>query len=135
MRGFAITTDAAVAISFLLFAIVIISSQSYQIRAPGGTYLKQLSMDVMTVMEKSGSIGPAIAGNTSAAQEILEATPKLACMEITVFDDHGDAAAAVVKSDCNETLDVDVQTAVRPFYYDGASYAVRSVSWFRKEAG
>jgi hypothetical protein len=135
MRGFAITLDAVVAISFFLFAMFIIMSQTYQPRAPGGVYLKQLTLDILTVLEKTGRIGQAIDGNTSSIQEIVEATPKLACMRISVTNITGDIVAGSVKEDCTETAGLDVQTAARPVVYQGNQYVVKSESWFRKEPG
>ncbi len=133
MRGFAITLDAAVAISFFLFAIMIIASQSYQPRAPGAVYLKQLTMDTLTVLEKTGRIGQAIDGNTSSIQELMEATPKLACMDISIANITGDVVATAVKGDCAETAGLDVQTTARPVLYQGSRYVIKSASWFRKE--
>ncbi|NYZ74539.1 hypothetical protein H0O00_05325 [Candidatus Micrarchaeota archaeon] len=133
MRGFAITTDAVVAISFFLFAIMIISSQSYQPRAPGGIYLKQLTLDAMTVLEKTGRINQAIAGNNSAIQDIIEATPNLACMDISIMNASGDVVATAVKTDCTENAGLDMQTSARPVLCDGITYVVKSESWFRKE--
>ena len=135
MRGFAITLDAVVAISFFLFAMIIIMSQIYQPRAPGGVYLKQLTLDTLTVLEKTGRIGQAIDGNTSSIQEIVEATPKLACMSVSIINITGDVVAGTVKGDCTETIGLDVQTTARPVLYQGNRYVVKSESWFRKEPG
>jgi hypothetical protein len=133
MKGFAITLDAAVAISFFFFAIIIIMSQTYQPRAPGGVYLKQLTMDTLTVLEKTGGIGQAIEGDPTGIQAIVEATPTLACMDISITNATGDVVAGVVKADCTETIGLDLQVTTRPVLYQGSRYVIRSESWFRKE--
>ena len=133
MRGFVITLDAVVAISFLLFAMIIITSQSYQPRTPGDIYLKQLTLDIITVLEKTGRIDQALDGNVSAIQEVIEATPKLACMKLSIMNATGDVVATTIKSDCTETTGLDIQTAARPVLYQGGTYIIKSESWFRKE--
>jgi hypothetical protein len=133
MKGFAISLDAVVALSFFLFAMILIASQGYQPRAPGGVYLKQLTLDTMTVLEKTGRTDQALAGNASAIQEVLEATPNLACMELTIMDAKGDAVATAIKGDCAENAGLDMQTAAKPLLYQGGRYVMKSKSWFRKE--
>lgn len=133
MKGFAITLDAIVAISFFMFAIMLIASQSYQPRAPGGIYLKQLTLDTLTVLEKTGSIDQAILGNTTEVQEMLEATPTLACMDVTIMDAADTVVITAVKSGCNETAGLDMQATTRPVLHQGRMYVVKSESWSRKE--
>jgi len=133
MKGFAITLDALVALSFFLFVMMILATQTYQPKAAGGVYLKQLTLDTITVLEKTGRIEQALGGNSSGMHELIEATPKLACMAVSLEDSRGDTVAAVVKSDCNETAGLDMQISVRPVLYQGETYLLRSESWFRKE--
>jgi len=133
MKGFAITLDAVVAMSFVLFAMMIITTQTYQPRAPGGIYLKQLTLDALTVMEKTGAVDKALDNNASAIQTIVEATPKLACMSISILNASGNMTASVVKSDCAETAGLDMQVSARPVLYQGSMYMIKSESWFRKE--
>ena len=132
-KGFAVTLDAILAMSFFLFIMIIIAGQTYQPRAPGGIYLKQLNLDVITVLEKTGRIENALDGNDSSIQEILEATPTLACMEISVLNDADEVIINAIKSDCNETTDLDIQTSARPVIYQDDMYIIKSWSWFRKE--
>ncbi len=135
MRGFIINLDAVIALSFVLFVMILIGSQSYNPRTPGGIYLKQLTMDTLTVLEKTNRINQAIGGNTSAIQEIVEATPKLACMDISILNSTEGVVAVVVKSDCTETAGLDIQTVARPVLYQGNQYIIKTESWFRKEPG
>ncbi len=135
MKGFAITLDAVVALTFFMFAMMIISAQSYQPIAPGEVYLKQLTLDTLTVLEKTGGIGQALGGNATAAHQLIEATPKLACMQVSFINSTEDVVTAVVKNGCTETSGLDIQTAARPVLYNGSKYIIKSESWFRKEPG
>jgi hypothetical protein len=135
VRGFAITLDAVVALTFFMVAMVVISAQTYQPTAPGDVYLKQLTLDTLTVLEKTGLTAQALGGNDSGMQELLEATPKLACMQISMLNSSGGTVARLVKSGCNETAGLDIQAAARPGLYNGTRYVIKSESWFREEQG
>ena len=135
MKGFAATLDSVVAISFLFFALALIATQTYEPRAPGSVYLKQLTLDTLTVLEKTGRLGSAIDGNTSAIPEILEATPSLSCMSVSILDSTGETFTAFTKIGCNDSQGLDIQSATLPIAHGGEYYIVRSESWFRKEAG
>lgn len=133
MKGFVITFDAVIALSFVLFAMMIIANQSYYPKTAGEIYLKQLTLDVITVLEKTGRIDQAIAGNSSAIQEVLEATPKLACIGITIIDTNGIIVSNITKSDCTETADLNIQTTASPALYQNNKYIIKSEAWLRKE--
>jgi len=134
MKGFVITLDSLISISFLIFALIIIASQSQMPRAPDGIYLKQLTLDTMTVLEKTGRIDDVLGGDIGAAQEIIEATPYLACMEVSLLNISGDAVTTITKSDCNETTGLDMQITSKPVLYQGDIYMIKSKSWFKKES-
>jgi hypothetical protein len=133
MKGFAISLDALVAITFMLFVMMMVATQTYQPTGSGGIYLKQLTQDATTVAEKTGAFDRALTGNTSSMQRIIESTPKLACLGFTIKDKAGNVIISAVKSDCNETIGLDVQTTVRPVLYQGSMYVIKTDSWFRKE--
>ncbi|MFH0737279.1 MAG: hypothetical protein V1827_01365 [Candidatus Micrarchaeota archaeon] len=135
MRGFAITMDAVVALSFVVFAMIIIASQAYSPRAPEAVYLKQLTLDVLSVSEKTGAFDRALGGDPSSLQEILESTPYLACMDIAILDGDGEIIAGAAKAGCNETSGQDVQTLIRPLMHQGRMYIAKTGSWFHKEPG
>lgn len=135
MRGFAITLDAVIALTFFLFAMMVISAQTYQPTAPGDVYLKQLTLDTLTVLEKTGDIGLVLAGNTTQAQQLIEALPKLACVQVSITNSTGDVVATIDKSGCARTEGLDIQAAERPVLYNGSDYVIQSQSWFSKEGG
>ena len=134
MKGFNITLDSLVAMSFLVFALVIIASQSHVPTAPDGIYLKQLTLDTMTVLEKTGRINDLLDGDSTPAQEVIEATPYLACMELSIMNVSGDSVATLAKSGCNETAGLNIQASARSVLYKGNSYIMKSRSWFKKES-
>ena len=133
MKGFFISLDATVALSFILFAMVVIASESYNPRAPAGIYLKQLTMDTITVLEKTDGLEEAIKGNTTAVQWVLEATPELACMNIIMYNSTEDRVVDLIKSNCNSTGNLDIQITSRPVLYLNKKYVVKCISWFKKE--
>src|SRR5208283_2209699 len=131
MKGFVITLDAVIAISFFLLAIIIITSQLYQPRSPNDLYLKELTLDTITVLVKTGGIDQAIEGNISSVQEVLQATPDLACMGITIYNSTGDVVASTVKSGCNYTVGLDMQAAAASERFNQENFMVQSESWFK----
>jgi hypothetical protein len=134
MKGFVITLDAVVAISFFLFAMIIIMSQVYQPRSPGQIYLKMLTLDTISVLEKTGRVDQALSGNTSALQDMIEATPKLACMDIYIYNSTGDLVAGAMKSDCEATTGIDMQVVARPERFNEGDFIIKAESWSRKES-
>ncbi len=132
MKGFVITLDAVIALSFFLFAIIIITGQIYQPRSANDIYLKELTLDAMTVMEKTGGIDQAIEGNISSVQEVLQATPDLACIDIAIYNSTGDVVASTVKSGCNYTEDLDMQAAASSERFDQRNFIIKTASWFKK---
>jgi hypothetical protein len=132
MRAFVITVDALVALSFIIIAIVLISTQTFQPNAPRGIYLKQLTLDVLTVLEENMLFSQALEGNSSAMHNILQHTPDLACMQIEIYDSSGDSIATISKAGCGE-YGRELQTAVKPFIHDGGRFTARAKAWYKKE--
>ncbi|MBI5223285.1 hypothetical protein HY990_02590 [Candidatus Micrarchaeota archaeon] len=135
MKGMIITFDSMIALTFVLIAMLLISSQSYHPRAPGTIYLKQLSLDTITVLDKTGRFNQLLDGNSSGVEQVLEATPNLACMDISLINITGSIVGSVTKSDCNYTSDLDVQVTSGSTKYLGGDYIVRAESWLKKEGG
>ncbi len=132
MKGFIITLDSATAITFLFFAALIISTQNLDPHSPNGIYLKSLSIDSLTVLQKSGMADLALSGNSTCLPQIVEATPKFVCMNITMFNVTGDQVISYVKNGCNDTTDQDIQTTSMMILFNNSNYVARSVSWLSK---
>jgi hypothetical protein len=90
---------------------------------------------MLTVMEKTGDITLMLSGNTTAAHQLMEATPKLACIQVSIVNSTDDLVATIIKGDCSETAGLDIQTTARPILYNGSRYVITSESWFRKGTG
>jgi len=137
MKAFVITLDAIMALSFFLIVMVVLSSQTYQPRSPGNIYLKQLSLDTITVLEKTGRIHGALYGNetSNAMQDVIEATPEMACIDIGVYNSSDDLIVSALRSDCTDNEGLDLQTATRPMVFRGQYYIIRTESWFKKQSG
>jgi hypothetical protein len=133
MKGFIITIDAIAAFFILLVATVWITSYSFQPVAPRGVYLKQVTLDTLTVLEKTGRMDLAVEGNSSSVQDILQATPELVCIQMTIVNEHGEDVATITKANCG-TYGRELQTAARSFIHNGRPYMVKSESWYRKGA-
>lgn len=131
MRAFVITFDSLIAVSFLFIAALLVATTTFQPYAPRGVYLKQLTLDVLTVMEKTGSFGIAIDGNSSAMRQVLRATPEPACIQVTISDDNGNELATLTKLDCG-AFGRELQTAAMPFVHDGDLYMAKAQSWYKK---
>jgi len=131
-RGFIITFDALLAVSLLFVAALIMYTQTFQPVAPRGVYLKQVTLDVMTVMEKTGRIGIAIDGNSSAVREIMEATGESVCMQLTLKSSNGTSIATISKTGCSD-YGKELQVAIQPVFYNGNSYIAKAESWYNKQ--
>lgn len=137
MKAFVITLDAIMALSFFLIVMVVLSSQTFQPRSPGNVYLKQLSLDTITVLEKTGRIHGALYGNetANAMQDIIEATPEMACIDIEIYNSSNSLVASALRSDCFDNEGLDLQIAMRPIAFRGQYYIIITESWFKKQAG
>jgi hypothetical protein len=131
MKGFSISLDSVIALAFVMLAVIIIATQIYNPRTPDRIYLKELTIDTATVLDKTGAIDSMIDGNLTEARGILEATPTLACMNINVVNATGKLVATASKSGCNLENDLDLQITMTPFIYEYSRYTIKIESWFR----
>jgi hypothetical protein len=133
MRGLVITLDSLFALSIFVFVMILLAGQAYTARTPGNVYLKQLTLDALTVLEKTGRVDAALLNDTDAMQDVIEATPDSACIRVTLINASGNAVAAAARADCTDNLGLDLQVASMPVMHRGSEYILRAESWFRKE--
>jgi hypothetical protein len=133
MRGFLITLDSSVAFLFVLVALIIIASQSINPHLPGNIYLKQLSMDLIKVLEKTGGFEDALLGNSSKVTQVLEATPSLSCFEIQLINSTGTTLQSHTKSNCGNKTGADIEITTTLTYMQNKYYIIREESWQRRE--
>jgi len=131
-KGFVITLDAIVAISFMLLSLYFIASLSFNPTAVKGAQLKQYSLDSLSVLEKSGRLGLIIAGNTTAARDILLYSPEPYCMQLSVIAANGTSMATIDKPGCKGAQS-EMQISHSVFRYNGILYSATLRSWFREE--
>lgn len=131
MRGFIITFDASIALLFLFIAGIIMATLIFYPTAPRGVYLKQVSLDVITILEKTERLDGILEGNATGIHEILMATPEAICMQISIID-AGEELAVIGKLNCG-SYEKELQTVTRVFVHDGNSYYAKVESWYRND--
>ena len=134
MKGLILTLDAMVAVAFLLTAIVILSSMMFQPLVARGAYLKQITLDALTLIEKEDTLDDAVTGDSTSLRRVLEMTPPQVCMHIYIIDKNGGLIALIPKNDCGET-GKEMQIAARHFIHDGEPYTLKAESWQRRDIG
>ena len=132
MRAFIITVDALVALSFIFIAALLMYSQTFQPYAPRGVYLKQLTLDALTVMESDRALMHAVQGNGTGVRQLLQRTPDHVCMHVSITDSSGDVVTTIAKENCGAYGEA-FQSVVMPTTYEGKPYMVMAHSWYRKE--
>jgi hypothetical protein len=114
-------------------ALIIIASQSINPHLPGNIYLKQLSMDLIKVLEKTGGFEDALLGNSSKVTQVLEATPSLSCFEIQLINSTGTTLQSHTKSNCGNKTGADIEITTTLTYMQNKYYIIREESWQRRE--
>lgn len=132
-KGFVITIDAIAALSFMLLSLYFIQSTSFNPVILKGTQLKQLSLDTLSVLEKSGRFASVVDGNSTAAREILLYTPESVCMQISIAAPNGSVVATIDKPACGG-IGSEVQISYGIFRYGGQIYSSTLRSWYKQEA-
>ncbi|MBI5046575.1 hypothetical protein HZC07_02485 [Candidatus Micrarchaeota archaeon] len=130
-KGFVITLDGTAALLIIFIALLLVYTQNFQLNAPRGIYLKQISLDVLDTLEKSGRIQKAVDLNSSAVREVLEATPESVCMDISINDELGTEIATLPKTNCSSS-GRELQVVTKAFIKDGNNYRATAESWYKK---
>ncbi len=130
-RGFVITLDAIAALSFMLLALYFVQSASFDPAALRGTALKQLSLDTMSVLEKSGRLESVFFMNGTSAKEVLLATPGQVCMDLVVTAENGTVVADLSKPDCGQPVS-ETQVVYGFFRSGGIVFSTTLQSWYQE---
>ncbi len=134
MRGFLITMDAAVGVMFMFVIAALVSGQTFQPSAPAQVYLKQVTLDTLSVLRGSGALDEAIGGNSTQALLIMQASGGQTCMQISISDSSGSAVATLAKAGCGNAGS-GLQTAAMPFVHQGEPYMVEAEAWTKEGGG
>jgi hypothetical protein len=134
MRGFIITTDGIMGLVFFFLILGLVASYSFKQTTANEVYLKQFSMDFLTVMEKNGRIDALAEGDSTRLREIIDRTPIALCLEISATDSSGTRISTITKEGCGAHGNL-LQTTSRPFIYNESHYTATVQSWYRSEPG
>ena len=127
-RGFFLTIDGLIALTMLLVALILISNQTFQPQTPRGIYLKQVSTDVLTVLQTSGRTETSLSGNTTAVREVFEALPITICMQVNLENTVNGTTITIPRPGCRGYGN-QLQTVYRTFVYGNTQYIARLESW------
>lgn len=129
-RGFLLTSEGIIALSIVLIVLGIITNQTFQSTVPRGTYLKQISFDVLKVLDYDGRIGKVIDGNTTAVREILENSQTNICMQLNIESTANSSnIITIAKPNCNGFKN-ELQTTYRTTIYNNVEYVSTLQSWY-----
>lgn len=132
MRGFVITTDAIMGLVFFFLIIGLLSSYNFKQTTTNEIYLKDFTMDFLTVMEKTERIDGLIEGDSTRLREIIDRTPVALCLELSATDSAGNRISTITKQGCGAHGNL-LQTTSRPFIYNETYYTATVQSWYRSE--
>jgi hypothetical protein len=131
-RGFVITLDTILALSLMLLSLYFVQSMSFNPVMLKGTGLKQISLDAMSVLEKSGRLDSVFFLNGTSAEEVLLATPQQVCMELTVAAENGSVVATISKPGCGEPI-AESQVVYGMFRSGGVVFSSTLQSWYNQQ--
>jgi hypothetical protein len=131
-KGFVITLDAIAALSLMLITLYFVQSAKFDPVALKGTELKQISLDTMTVLEKSGRISEVFFVNGTSVSEVLTATPPQVCMELTVTAENGSVVTVLDKPGCGQAVS-ESQYVYGAFRAGGVVFSSTLKSWYNQE--
>jgi hypothetical protein len=134
MRGFIITTDGIMGLVFFLFILSLLASHTFKQTTTNEIYLKQFSMDFLTVMEKNGRVGALIEGDSTSLRQIIDRTPVALCLEYSATDSSGNRISTITKTGCGGHGNL-LQTISQPFIYNESHYIATVQSWYRSGSG
>lgn len=130
-KGFMITVDAVAALAFVLVVVMVVSQITFTSKVPTDTYLKQVSQDLLVVLEKDGSLELMMAGNSTPARKSLLAAPESICMTLSVNTPEGQRITMISKPDCAK-FKYEFQTANIAVQSEGNIYLASVESWNKR---
>jgi len=137
-KGFIISLDALLA---LLLTLVMIGTSVYYLSGTNydsynSNYLKEISMDSLTVLEKSGTLEETVKEDSSDELRILlNKLPYQICGELLLFEstDLDNAVIVVSRSDCEKSY-LNFASTKRSFVVNDGSvgyYLAEMNTWYR----
>ena len=130
-KGFFLTIDGLIALTMLMVALLLITSQTFQPQTPRGIYLKQVSTDVLTILDINGRIDATLAGNTTGVREVFEALPITICMQLNLENTVNGTTISIPRPGCSGYGN-QLQIVYRTFSSGNTQYVARLESWYNR---
>lgn len=111
MKGVVLSFEALLGLAVLFFLVLVVNSNLAGIEKNpfADTYLRELSLDASTVLEKSGKLELAVSRNDSSRlRQFLNQLPTAICMEVLVYrsTDLNAAIFGVAKAGCQSPASI-----------------------------
>ncbi|MDO8553278.1 MAG: hypothetical protein Q7S22_00595 [Candidatus Micrarchaeota archaeon] len=127
-KGFVFTIDAAFALLIFAVTFMLISHQVFQDPTPRSTYLKQISMDTITVLGKTDMLGKMLGSNSTEVRQVLDSLPQSVCAQVSLTSQSGNTTT-LTRPGCNN-YQKELQIIRKPYIYTGNFYTAEIQSWF-----
>lgn len=134
LQGFVTTLDAIVALLLFLSVLVLVSKYEFSESSASldQAYLKQVSMDSLAVLEKTGKLHALVqTSNLTPIQEILSAEPSNICSLLEVKNENAGLLEFVVSEPHCENYGSHLQVTSRSFACNNEFYSAKLSSWFK----
>lgn len=126
--GFVFTLDASFALLIIAITVIFIATQVFHPPTPNSIYLKQISMDTLTVLGKTDKLSKILGENSTEVRQVLDALPSSVCGEISLVDGSG-TTTVVTRPGCGN-YKKELQVTRIPYVDDGNYYIAEMRSWY-----
>lgn len=132
-RGIIFTLDSILALTLALSMIT--ASLFYLGKTDDSSFdeqgLRQLSLDSLAVLEKSGTLLLAMTTSQESLESFVDALPQQVCANITLFDAESIAQHSVQKKDCQEQETTTKKSVTRRvFIVNHEVYYAEMRAWY-----
>ena len=136
-KGFVFSIDSLIALSVTLALLVISASYLALVKdsALPSAFLKDFSMDAVTVLEKTGLLESAVDTNSSTGIAFfLNRLPQNICIEVNIFNesDTEKAIMTVLKNGC--TANYEEKSSLKRSFLAGSEpsfYIAKVSAWYK----
>lgn len=131
-KGFVLTLDAMIALLVIFVSITVTFGFIHQIRnySPRSIQLREMSSDVLSVMEKKGYLEESIS-NRTVVRSLLHETPDGVCMRLDVRKGNSTIPVYAIQKIGCEVGGEEEHVSWRTFVKDGGYYCARMTSWYK----
>lgn len=131
LKGYILTLDSILALGLTLMIILLISNQVFEPRLPRSLYLRQISQDVLTLVEKDRRIDSFVSEiDSSEVREVIQMTEESVCIRLDLLDQNG-VNKSLIKQGCDGTTD-EIQVSLRFHNSGNENYLLKTYAWYRR---